>query len=351
MRPERSINGIFILTLFAILAMVSCQNKENAESPLLEPLTKSNYLLGTNITLTLYGPGSESVFDKIFDRIAQIEETMSLQRPDSVLSSIRNAAGDKAVQVPADVYKVIESAIDMAKRSGGAFDPAIGPLVAAWDITGNPRVPDLSEIESLLGLIDWKDIVLDEAASTVFLKKKGMAIDLGAIAKGYAADEAARIARESGIKSALLDLGGNLFVIGAKPGRDNWRIGIQNPDGQRGLSLGIVPAVDASAVTSGAYERFFEQDGKRYHHILSPFTGYPSESGLLQVSIVSGKESMYCDGLSTACFVLGLEKGMELVESMDGYEAIMVSTDHQVYLSSGLKENFTLTDTDYTLAK
>ncbi len=351
MRPVHNINSIFIVTLFAFLAMVSCQNSEKEESPTVEVLSKSNYLLGTNITLTLYGTDTDSVFTKIFDRISQIEETMSLQRGDSVLSAIKKAAGLEPVKVHSDVFQVIKSAVDMASRSNGAFDPAIGPLVAAWDITGNPRVPAQSEIEALLGLVNWKDIVLNEEASTVFLKRKGMAIDLGAIAKGYAADEAARIAREAGIKSALLDLGGNLFVIGAKPGRDNWRIGIQNPDGQRGLSLGLVPERDATAVTSGGYERFFEQDGKRYHHILSPFTGYPSDSGLLQVSIISKKESMYCDGLSTACFVLGLEKGMALVESMPGYEAIMVSNDHKVYLSTGLKDIFTLTDTSYTLVK
>jgi thiamine biosynthesis lipoprotein len=178
------------------------------------------------------------------------------------------------------------------------------------------------------------------------LKKRGMALDLGAIAKGYAADEAAELIRKANIKRAIIDLGGNILIYGKKEDKSLWSIGIQSPSGIRGSYIGVLRTQEKTVVTSGIYERFFESDGVRYHHILSPVDGYPARQGLLSVSIVAEK-SIDADALSTSVFVLGYEKGKALIDSLNGAEAIFIFEDNSIRLSRGL--NFTLTDNAYRI--
>ena len=168
-------------------------------------------------------------------------------------------------------------------------------------------------------------------------------MDLGGIAKGYAGDEAIKIYKKYGIKSAYINLGGNVVVLGTKPDGKPWRIGVQNPRAENGFYIGIVEVADKAVVTSGDYERFFEENGKRYHHILDPKTGRPADSGLISSTIVTDV-SMDADALSTAAFVLGLEKGRALVESLEGVEAIFVTKDKEVYVTDGLRNSFTFSD-------
>lgn len=180
---------------------------------------------------------------------------------------------------------------------------------------------------------------------------EGMSLDTGAIAKGFITDRLVSVLRERKIESALLNLGGNLYLYGTKPDGSDWTIGIRDPFGLQGDYMATVSLKDTSIVTSGIYERYFEADGKRYHHILNPKTGYPEDNELASVSIISPSSTM-CDGLSTTCFLLGLGKGMELIESLENAEAIMITRDKKVYLSSGLKNGkipFKLVDTNYTV--
>ncbi|EPN2092521.1 FAD:protein FMN transferase, partial [Clostridium botulinum] len=188
----------------------------------------------------------------------------------------------------------------------------------------------------------------NEKESTVMLKRKGQAIDLGAIAKGYTADELKKVLLNYNVSSAFLSLGGNVYVLGNKPDKTPWKIGVQNPLEPRGDYLGIVSVSDKSVVTSGNYERFFERNGKRYHHIFDTKTGYPAEKGLISVSIISDK-SIDGDALSTSVYTLGLDEGKKLIESLNNVEAVFVTKDKKVYITSGLKDTFKLTNTDFKL--
>jgi thiamine biosynthesis lipoprotein len=198
--------------------------------------------------------------------------------------------------------------------------------------------------------VDRGDIEINRAASTVFLGKPGMILDLGAIAKGFAADQGALILEKAGVKAAVIDLGGNILVYGEKPGRvfsprprRTWRVGIQDPRDTRGSYIGVLETPGKSVVTSGVYERYFTRDGKRYHHILSTETGYPVENGLLSVTVIAD-HSIDADALSTAAFALGWEKGAALL-GKTGAEGIFVFEDQSVRVSPGLRESFTLSET------
>ncbi len=180
------------------------------------------------------------------------------------------------------------------------------------------------------------------------LRKKGQAIDLGAIAKGYTADELKKVFLNYNISSAFLSLGGNIYALGNKTDKTPWNIGVQNPLNPRGSQLGVVPVSNKSIVTSGNYERFFEKNGKRYHHIFDTKTGYPAEKGLISISIISDK-SIDGDALSTSVYTLGLDEGKKLIENLKGVEAVFVTNDKKVYITSGLKDTFKLTNTDFKL--
>ncbi len=237
-----------------------------------------------------------------------------------------------------------------SKLTSGAFDLTVGPLVKLWDI-GFPdaRIPAQSEIDATLPLIDFNLVTLDKNSHSIYLEKKGMLLDLGGIGKGYAADEVANILRESGVEHAIIDLGGNVYALGDKPGNKLWTIGIQDPFGLRGNGIGTINVANKSLVTSGIYERYLEtEDGKKYHHILNPSTGYPYDNQIAGVSIISDY-SIDGDALSTSTFALGIEDGLAFIEKLDGIDAIFVTTDYNVYVTSGIKDKFRLTSPDFTL--
>jgi len=322
------------------LAFASCFGKS-------EP-SRAEFALGTVCSITLYDKGTAAVYNEIFKRLREIENRMSVNLPDTDVARINAAAGISSVQVHEDVFEVVRRAIYFAEISGGAFDPTVGPLVSIWEIGGkNPHVPSQEEINAALSLINWRNVELDSKNHSVFLKRYGMALDLGAIAKGYAADEAAAIIRKAGLKQAIIDLGGNILVYGEKKDKSLWRVGLQDPLENRGSYLGIVTGGECALVTSGVYERFFEYDGRRYHHIFSPFNGYPADSGLLSVTIIA-KNSIDADALSTAVFVLGYEKGRALVESLEGTEAFFVFNDKSVKKTNGA--NLKITNENYRLS-
>ena len=227
------------------------------------------------------------------------------------------------------------------------FDPTVGPLVKLWGInTDHARVPSPQEIAAARQLIDWRQVELSTRDRTIYLRRRGMKLDVGGVAKGFAADEVVRVLAARGVTSAIVDLGGNVMAFGKKPGGAPWRIGIQNPDAPRGTYFGIASVVNKTLVTSGVYERFFIKDGKRYHHIMDTRTGYPVDNGLAEVTVITDK-SFDADGVTLTLFSLGPEKGLEMARQL-GVEAIMVGADHRVFATAGVKQFFAITDTGFS---
>jgi thiamine biosynthesis lipoprotein len=357
---------LWLVILFPLpLVLSGCSKPASGylvEGPVME------FALGTVCSVNLYEQGADILlYNKIFTRLREIENTMSANMADTFLDRISQNAGRSPVKVPDSLLDVLEKAVLYAGLSGGAFDPAIGPLVKLWGIgTEAERLPLQDEINAALLLSDYRDIVVDREAGTVFLKKEGMALDLGAIAKGYAADQAVEILKKERLEGAVIDLGGNIFVWGNKPEKkawfkffntgkpSPWRIGIQDPLDSRGSYTGILEVNNKSIVTSGVYERFMEIDGKRYHHILSAADGYPVDNGLLSVTIIADR-SIDADALSTTVFALGYERGAALLESpglqkiAGKVEAIFVFDDLSISLTPGVRETFALTNENYTL--
>ena len=322
----KRLSKIFLFTIVGLLLFISCAPKN------VDPVSQTQLMLGTVCQITLYDKSSDSDFNAAFDRINEIEHLMSIHLDDSELASVNSASGLHPVVVSGETFEVIRLALDIAELSNGAFDPTIGPLVQLWDITGANNVPSDQEIQALLPLVDYRRVVLDEEALSVYLPIEGMVLDLGGIAKGWAADEVARVL--SGHKG-IIYLGGNVLVMGSKPDSSPWRIGIQDPDNTRGSYIGIVDMINSTLVTSGPYERFFEHEGTIYHHILDTKTGYPVISPLTSVSIIT-QRSVIADGLSTSVYALGIEQGLELVNRLDGVEAVLLTEDGSIYLSDGI---------------
>jgi thiamine biosynthesis lipoprotein len=331
----------FLAGVFSFLLLCSC-------SP--APSAQTEFVLGTFCSVNLYEKGKIPVYAAIFSRLREIEGIMSANMADTELDLINRNAGKAPVAVGEELLDVLEQARDYAELSGGAFDPTVGPLVKLWNIGGDePGVPGEEEIAAALALIDYRDLLIDREAGTAFLRRPGQALDLGAIAKGYAADQAAAIAENSPVRRALIDLGGNVLAYGEREKGEAWRIGVQDPRKDRGASVSTLRVRNKSVVTSGIYERYFEEEGRRYHHILSTENGYPVENGLLSVTIVADR-SIDADALSTAVFALGYEKGRALVEAQPGIEAVFIFEDSRIGLSSGMAELFTLTSADYHLS-
>lgn len=329
-----------------VLVFVSA-NLSSCAAP--EP-SRTEFVLGTVCTVSLFDKGKASIYSEIFARLREIETRMSANTEDSEVAEINRNAGIKPTPVHADLVELVSIALKYAEASGGAFDPTIGPLVKLWGIgSDSARVPTRPEIDAVLPLVDYRDLSVDRPASTVYLRRTGMRLDLGAAAKGYAADELVEILVKHKIPRAIIDLGGNVLVYGEKKGGLPWRVGVQDPTDDRGDYIGVLTTKNKTLVTSGVYERFLEVDGKRYHHILETKTGYPVENGLLSVTIVADA-SVDADCLSTAVFALGAEQGKQLVESMAGIEAVFVWEDRTVRITPGLEGVFSLADSRFTLA-
>lgn len=314
-------------------------------------INRSDLVLGTVCTLRLIDGGSSKTADEIFKRLKAIEDAMSANKDGTQIAEINAKAGKEAVKVGADTFYVIQKALEYARQTEGALDPSVGPLVKLWDIGGDKaRIPAKSEISRVLPLIDYRKVEMNAATLTVRLPASEMRLDLGAIAKGYAADEIARILEKHKVKAAVVDLGGNVLVYGKKKDGTPWRVGVQDPSSDRGDYIGLVTGPAMTVVTSGIYERFFIEEGVRYHHLLDPKTGYPAKNNLTSVSIITAS-SIDADALSTSTFILGLEKGMKLVESNPEISAVFIDSEKRVYLSSRAKKIFTLTNKGYTLAE
>lgn len=311
------------------------------------------YKLGTVVRLAVYTKDEKRgglILSEAMGEVSRMEGLFSVNIASSEVSRINAAAGREPVKISRETMELLERALYMARESGGAFDPTVGPLVALWGIgTEHAKVPSAEEIKRALSYINYSLVKIDKENSSAYAAS-GQRIDLGGIAKGYIADKLSVFLRGKGAASALIDLGGNLAVVGKAPSGEPWRLGLQHPLKPRGEYFAVVSASDESVVTSGPYERYFEKDGVRYHHIFDTKTGYPAKSDLASVSVVS-KSSADADAYCTALFVAGLHKSLEFLRLHPDIKAVLVSKDgSSVYVSSALKERFSLRDNSMKLS-
>ncbi len=341
---------IMIYACIGIIFFVSgCQNN-SLTSFNAEPVRKTEFLLGTQCEISIYDKVDESVFTEAFSRISEIEKEMTINNEGtSEVIEINNASGKHEVKVSQDTFNVLQKGLYYSELSGGKFDITIGPVVKLWNInTPQAAVPDENELKEAVKLVDYRKLHLDKDKLTALLDAEGMQIDVGGVAKGYAADEVEKVLKQNGVEHAIISLGGNILAMGSKPNGDAWNVGIQDPFSPRGDYMGIVKLKDQTAVTSGIYERFFEEDGKIYHHIMDAKTGYPVDNELASTTVITAKSSN-ADGMTGVLFQLGVDRGMELAEKLDGIEVIFITKDKKVYLSSGLQNNFQLTNGEFVL--
>ncbi|CAG0946615.1 FAD:protein FMN transferase [Anaerolineae bacterium] len=301
-----------------------------------ESVVYAKTLMGTVVQLTIM-EGDAQRFDEAaeaaFNEIARLEAIFSSYRDDSDVSRINASAGKAPVNVHPETVEVMRKALYVATLSGGAFNPAIGALSRLWGPSGEKGVvPGEKEVEKLLPLVDCNYIVLKEHDRKAGLEKEGMAINLGGVAKGYIVDRAVSAMRNAGVTRGIIHAGGDMTVFQKDRGKP-FTIGIQDPREKK--LLGEAYVYNGAVATSGDYERFFIKDGVRYHHILDPKTGFPAR-GTRGVTLIA-KDPTVADALSTAVFVLGPEKGMSIIEGLDGVEGVIIGEDGKVSVSSGFE--------------
>ena len=303
----------------------------------------SAVLMGSPILLKLFSH-DEALASRTFRLIKQYEDLLTVNRARSQVMDINHAAGQHPVTVSRPVFELIRCAKAASLLNGSAFNLAIGPLVKRWKIGfQGDSVPPADDIASLLAITRPEDVILDEASSSVFLARAGMEIDLGAIAKGYIADRVRDYLHKEGAELGLINLGGNIQTLGSPEG--GWNVGLKKPFAGEAL-IGTMTVENLSVVTSGTYERYFEQDGRRYHHILDPRTGYPLDNELDSVTIIS-KNSIDGDIWTTLMYGMGMEKGCAALRARADIDAIFVTKTKEVVFSSAHHFRFTLLDNDY----
>ncbi len=318
-----------LLVLSIILSLTALSGCAPAK-----PEKKSQFMLNTNCTLIVYGNNASKIIDEAFALGVTYENLLSTVIEGSDVYRI-NHAGGQPVTVSDDTIAILNKSIHYSEVSNGLFDVTMGNLTALWDFPGaNHVVPDSSVIAADLKTVGYKYIKIE--GNTVTLLKPGAQLDFGAIAKGYIADRLADYLKTQKVQGAIVNLGGNVITVGEKPKIKTWIVGIQQPFADRNETIGAVTVGEKSVVTSGIYERSFTAaDGKFYHHILDPRTGYPVENTLSAISIISDL-SVDGDGLSTTCFLLGIEKSIALIESLPNTEAIFITKDNKIISTSGL---------------
>jgi thiamine biosynthesis lipoprotein len=315
-----------------------------------EPLTRTEYVLWTQCSVTLFDHTDPAILDAVFQRLHELDSHLSVNVAGSELDAVSDAAGRTPVRVGDDVFSIITRGLHLADLSGGLFDPTVGPLMKVWKMNSEEaRIPAPAELARARALVSWRDVVMDASGRTIFLTKPGMRLDAGGLLKGYAGEEVVRILHERGVRSAMVDLGGNISAVGARTDGSPWRIGIQNPDAPRGTTMGIVDVVEKSVVSSGIYEHYFVQNGRKYHHIMDTRTGFPVDNGLTQVTVISSS-SFDADSYDTTLFVLGPVAGLKLATSL-GIDTIMVTEDHRIFATDAARKMLQLTDTTFSFGQ
>ena len=308
--------------LAMVLVLTACQ------PALLPPLGRTALVLDTVVTITLYDDSAdEAVLADAFAQIEQYEALFSRTRADSDIVRL-NQAGGMPIEVDSLTAAVLTAACEWAERSDGAFDPTIGAVSALWDFHGETAVlPDSDKLAEGLETVGWRGLHIE--GTRAWLENSAAMVDLGGIAKGYIAAQLAEFLRGRGVHAAMLDLGGDVYVLG-----DNRRVGIRNPHDSAQLAV-TVSVSNQAVVSSGNYERGFVLDGRRYHHLLDPETGFPADTGLASVTIISSNP-IAADALSTACFIMGLERAVALVDTIPEVEGVFIGADGEVHITAGV---------------
>lgn len=312
----------------AAIMLAGCAGPENK-------ITSSSFIaMDTYISATLYGDKGKEAAGKIKEEILRLERLFSVTDEKSDLWRINHTAGGNA-RVSPDTAEIIGKTLEICEKSGGALDITLYPVVAEWGFTGNEyKIPGEDILKSLLENTDYRRVKV--AGDTVSVPE-GFQIDLGASAKGYAGDKVIGIMKAEGVSSAIVNLGGNVQTLGAKPDGSDWNIGIQDPFGEG--YIGTLRVKDKAVVTSGGYERYFEENGKRYWHIIDPSDGYPADNGIVSATVI-GDSGMFCDAMSTALFVMGTDRSQEYWRKHRDFEMILVGDDGTVTVSEGIYESF-----------
>lgn len=317
-----NLKSLGCLAVSSLLLITGCSAKP------MEPISKTGVYFDTVIKIDIYDSADTELLNKCFEYCQEFENTISRTIETSEISQINQAKGEPTT-VSDMTIELLQKGIQYGNLTDGKFDITIAPLSELWDVKNNPGIiPSEEEISNALSHVNYKNIQIK--GNEVTLLDPEAAIDLGGIAKGYMADKLKEYLISEGVKSALINLGGNILTIGTKPNGQPFVLGIQKPFDNQGTVITTVQSSDNSLVSSGVYERYFEVDGVKYHHILDTNTGYPFNNGLLGVSIIS-PESVDGDALSTACFALGLEDGMKLINSIANTEAIFITDDYKLH--------------------
>ena len=353
---SRKISYLLLLITVTVLASCGKQKGKTEGSGILEPnskevssqslskasdLEKSEaseseiFALDTAITLKVYGSKRDEVLKKLEDKINELDEVLSTGKETSEVSRLNR--GGEAVLSPT-MANLVKRSLDIYKKTDGLFDITIYPLMELWGFpTKNYRVPSEKEIEEKLKLVGSDKIDFNEETRKISFKNKGMEIDFGGIGKGYITDELVKILTDEKVESAIINLGGNVFGFRKKPDGSLWNIAIRDPN-EPDKYMAAIRLEDSAVITSGGYERYFEENGIIYHHILDPRTGKPSESGLKSVSIIS-KDGTLADALSTSLFIMGEEKAIGYwKENGSNFDILLMTNDNRLLVSAGIKD-------------
>lgn len=344
---RKRLKALCCLMVLSLLFVACSSNKSSKE---LTQFKETQLILGTLGQITVYSDSEKKAneaLSKAFSHIDEIENVMSTSKDSSDIFNLNKEAGLQSVEIDPSTMNLLIKGVEYYHTTKGSFNIAIGSLINLWGIGEEwQKLPSKDEISEAKTHIDLDQLEISKEKGTAFIKDPDMLLDLGGIAKGYAVDKGVDVLKENGIENGLVDLGGDVFALGNKPDGNPWRIGINNPEIGVNNSIARISVANKSIVTSGDYERYFIENDKRYHHIIDPSTGFPSESELVSVTVVSDT-STDGDVISTAAFVLGLGEGLELIESLPGVDGILITKNKEVYVSSGLKDNLEILDDDF----
>ena len=343
-RWKKYIALLLAMVMVCAMALTGCAGKkgtsENTASDE-EPYSRDIFAMDTYMTVSAYGDTGEKAVDAAVKEINRLDALLSTGKASSEVSELNANAGGK---LSADTNALMDAALDLYESTDHVFDITIYPVMKLWGFTDqNYKVPSEGDLKAALTLVDASTLDYNKSKKTVAFTVDGTQIDFGGIAKGYTSATVAQLYKDYGVTSGLVNLGGNVQTVGFKPDGSEWRIGIQDPEDENNM-LGVVQTHDQAVITSGGYERNFEEDGVVYHHIIDPSTGYPADSGLISVTIVS-EDGTLADGLSTSLFIMGKDKAIEYwkAHSKD-FDFVLCEDDGTLIVSKGLKDKFTPQD-------
>lgn len=337
----------FLLAFFVAIGLTfsgCAKNSEGIENNTVqkietqEPVSQEVFAMDTYMTVTAYGENAEDAVVEGIEEIVRLDQLLSATAEPGEIYTINQNGGGKLSD---DSMYLMERSLELYQDTEGAFNITIFPVMEAWGFVSDEfAVPSVEELSEKLKLMDIDKVKVDQEESSVEFLENGMAIDFGGIAKGYTSTRIADIFRKNGIETGLINLGGNVHVVGTKTDGTKWKVGIQSPDDQEEC-IGILAVSDCAVITSGGYERYFEEGGITYHHIIDPATGYPAENGLISVTIVS-KDGTLADGLSTSLYVMGLERAEKFWQNhSDEFDAILLTEANELFVTEGISEDFT----------